>query len=216
VPLPWWRRVGRRRSVPLAAGTRPVRRARRGRRAIRSAALLVAVAVLAGAGWLSRSALQSAASSVLDRVVRVEAVAPSAEPTATNSLPDRPAALLVDGTSDRSWSPGPPDAAVGQSVDMVFSDAFRLVYVLVSSGASSEQEAFLQEARPEAIDIVLTHADGSTRARSYRLADEAGAQRLTVGADDVVAVSLTIGSVYRAPDPAAPVALAEVEFRGRR
>ncbi|GAA2724083.1 zinc ribbon domain-containing protein [Cellulomonas aerilata] len=212
---PWWRRLGRRRTATVTvAGTRPTTRPRR-HVPTRSLVTLLVVAGLGVGGWLARDALRTGYAMVSDAVTGVEAVRPAGV-AASAEQAGREARLAVDGVFDRSWSPGAADTALGQSLQLAFDEPFRLVYVLVTPGASRQQEQFLLEARPRDVVVTATRSDGTVLAREFALADEAGEQTLRLGVDDVTAVALTIGSVHPAQDPAAPVAVGEVEIFGRR
>lgn len=212
---PSWRRLLRRRpKSAMVAGTRPARRRRRLRLPRRALVLLVVLAVVGAGAWFGRDTARGVYETVLDRA-QVEAVQ-STGVGATVEVPGQEAQLATDGTTDRSWSPGPPDTAPGQSLTLTFDEPFRLVRVLVTPGASQRQEQFLLQARPRDVVIQATGSDGTVRSAEFRLPDEVGARPLPLVVDDVTAVTVVIDSVYPAQDPAAPVAVGEVEVFGRR
>lgn len=126
---------------------------------------------------------------------------------ASAAAPGHPAGAAVDGTTNTYW--GAP--AVGASADFTFAQPFRLLGVIIHSGASTDQNAFRQQARPTAVDLVVTTSTGSSRTLSINLADKPGPQNTDTGISDVTTIRLVI----RAATPVASgqsIALGEIEF----
>lgn len=171
----------------------------------RLAALLVVVAlVVAGIlFWPQATALWE---DLRDRLATPEPIAPVST-TASASVPDHPAAAAVDGLSNRYW--GAP--AVGDSIDFTFAEPFRLLTVVVHAGASSEEEGFVAEARPTALDMAVTTASGVTETVPVTLADQPGEQRVDTGIGDVVRIRLVVRGAAGL-GPGKHIALGEVEF----
>jgi len=208
------RRFCRRCAAPLHPDEAAARLTRRRRwrwrgdlsRWLRRLAALLVVAVLVLAVWLFHPNLLALWEDLRDRLATSAPVAPTGV-TANAAVPDHPAASAADGLSNRYW--GAP--AVGDSAEFAFAAPFRLLSVIVHTGASAEQEGFLAQARPSAVDLVVTTADGAKRTVPVKLADKPGPQRTDTGISDVVRVTL----VVRAAAGAAPgrhIALGEVEF----
>ncbi|WP_405002544.1 NADase-type glycan-binding domain-containing protein, partial [Georgenia satyanarayanai] len=206
----WWRRVLRPDPHPgPAAGTRPGSRRRR-RFPTGLVVTLVVLALLGAGAWFARDSLAGAYDAVVDRVAGDNAVNP-AEVLASSEREDRLAAYVRDGISDRSWAPR--GDGVGESVDLVLSEPVRLVTVLVTAGNGGDEEQRLLEARPREVRLTMTTPEG-TEVQDVELTDSGEPQSVSVGLSDVERVGLTILSVY-GEELGAPVAVAEVELRGR-
>ena len=211
-PLTWWQRLRQRRARTPLAGER--RQPRTSRFPVRSLVLLVVLGLVAWLGWTNRERLGEAYDAVVDRVVGQEPINP-AEVSASTSAPDRTPQLAWDGIKNRSWAPAPTGAGVGEYIVATFDEPFRLMSVLVTSGASDEQGPFLAEGRVRVLRMTATREDGTTMTEDLPLQDTRGAQQFDPVADDVVEVKFTIISAYAVPD-GQRVAIAEIEFSGRR
>lgn len=207
----WWTRVTTRRPRELVAGARPRVRRRpfRARYVVVPAVLLVLVAGL----WSQRERLSDVYDTVVDRVVGNGPVTPS-EVVASSAAEGRGPEAAMDGATNQSWAPAQPGEGTGEFLEMRFDEPFRLAYVRIFSGASTQQPEFLAEGRPEEVALTLLKADGTQTTEQLRLADAAGGQEFPVGADDVVAARVTVVSAYPVPEGAS-VSLGEVEFLGR-
>jgi hypothetical protein len=100
---------------------------------------------------------------------------------------------------------------VGDTVKFGFATPFRLLSVVVHTGAGVEEKAFLGQARVTSVDMVVTSADGVNRTIPLPLADKVGPQRVDTAVSGVVRIRL----VVRAAAGLAPgrhIALGEVEF----
>lgn len=127
--------------------------------------------------------------------------------TASASVPQHPASGAVDALTNRYWG----TTGRGQSIDFTFAEPFRLLSVVVHTGASTEEDVFASQARPSALDMVVTSEDGQTRTIPITLADDPGPQTTDTGISDVVRISLVVRAVAGAA-PGRHVALGEVEF----
>jgi hypothetical protein len=166
---------------------------------------LVAVAVVVAGVvfWPRAGALWE---DLRDRFASPVAVRP-ASTSSSAAVPDHPAANAIDGFSNRYW--GAPD--IGDSIEFTFAGPFRLLSVVVNSGAAPEEDAFVAEARPTGLSMIVTAADGATTTVPITLADEPGPQRTDTGVSDVVRIRLVVTSAAGFV-PGKHIALGEVEF----
>lgn len=208
------RRFCRRCATPLHPDDRPTDATRRRRwrwrgdrsRWLRRLAALLVVIALVVAAWLFHPKALELWEDLRDRMATPAPVAPT-RCTATAEIPGHPATAAADGLSNRYW--GAP--AVGDSVEFTFSAPFRLLSVVVHTGASAEEEGFAAQARPSALDVVVTTADGGKRTLSVNLEDRPGPQRTDTGISDVVRVVLVVRAASGLT-PGKHIALGEVEF----
>ncbi|MBB2924050.1 zinc ribbon domain-containing protein [Cellulomonas cellasea] len=207
----WRERVLTRRPRELAAGARP--RVRRRPFRARWVVVPAVLVLLVGGVWTQRERLSDLYDTVVDRAVGNGPVNP-AQVVASSEAEGRGAAAAMDGATNQSWAPAQPGEGVGEFLEMRFDEPFRLAYVRVFSGASTQQPEFLAQGRPEEVALTLLSADGTQTTEQLRLADAVGGQEFPVGADDVVAARLTVLSAYPVPEGAS-VSLGEVEFLGR-
>ncbi|WP_418959689.1 NADase-type glycan-binding domain-containing protein [Streptomyces tritici] len=209
---PWWRRLFARRPrrTPLA-GERPSRRQWQRPRFVLPLLLLVA---LGAAGYAFRGEAGRAVEAVRDRTSKTEQVH-ATKVTASSARGQHPAALAVDGTTDKYWAPARPGAAEGEYLEATFAAPMRLLDVVVHPGASPVAEKFLTQARPGGLVVTVTAADGRTTVRTLRLADVPGPQRFHLPVSDAVRVRLAVHGAY-GERPDRHLAVAEVEFFKRR
>jgi hypothetical protein len=210
---PQGRRFCRRCATPLQGGTAIAVAGRRRRprsgdtsRWLRRLAALLVVAALVVAGIVFYPKAVELFEDLRDRLATPAPIAP-AHTAATAEVPDHPAAAAVDGLSNRYW--GAP--AVGDAVEFTFDQPFRLLSVVVHTGASAQPEQFREQARPTAVDLVVTGSGGVTRTIAVALNDQPGPQRTDTGISDVVAVRLVVKSAAGL-GAGRHVALGEVEF----
>ncbi|GGK10008.1 hypothetical protein GCM10010123_44900 [Pilimelia anulata] len=182
-------------------------------RAQRLIAVLLAVLLLVAIGAAAARAGQWVVDAVRDRTTAPKPVRPIAA-TAGSAAPGHPAALVVDGLSDRYWAPRAAGDGRGQHVDLAFARPFRLVAVVIHTGASPRADEYLRHARPAELDLAARHPDGRWTTRRISLADAAGPQTFHPVIADVAAVKLTIVASYGV-QPGRRPALAEVEFFAR-
>ena len=215
VANPPGRRFCRRCATPLgpaandeAAAARRRRRRWHGdtSRWLRRLTALIAGLVLLVLAILFYPAALALVEDVRDKTSTPVAVGPSSS-TATAEVPGHPAAAAADGLSNRYWGA----TAVGDAVEFGFATPFRLLSVVVHTGAGVEEKAFAGQARVAALDMVLTKADGSSRTVPLPLADRVGPQRVDTAVSDVVRVRLVVRAVAGTA-PGRHIALGEVEF----
>ncbi|MGW4114428.1 NADase-type glycan-binding domain-containing protein [Actinosynnema sp. NPDC004786] len=192
--------------APAEGRRRRVRRHGDTSRWLRRLAALLVVAALVVAGILFHPRGVELFEDLRDRLATPAPIAP-VRTAATAEVPDHPAGAAVDGLSNRYW--GAP--AVGDAIEFGFDRPFRLLSVVVHTGASAQPEQFREQARPTALDLVVTVSGGGTRTIPVTLNDQPGPQRTDTGIGDVVAVRLVVKSAAGL-GAGRHVALGEVEF----
>ncbi|WP_211879948.1 NADase-type glycan-binding domain-containing protein [Pseudarthrobacter albicanus] len=208
---PWWRRLLSRRQRPaLPAGTRPKRRNQR-RFPTGAVSFLAVSGLFGGVAYLGRDVIAAAVVRVQDELLDAEVLAQSMK--ATSQAPGRGPELAIDHTSDRSWAAAVP-GNVGAELEAGFDKPFRLTYVVISGGASNVPEVFAKERWPVRVQITVIRPDGGQASRTVDLKDVSTPQSIYIGADQVSAVKISI--LESKGPPEAPVAVAEVQFAGRR
>ncbi|MEU0161525.1 zinc ribbon domain-containing protein [Streptomyces sp. NPDC006261] len=195
-PLPWWRTVWPfRRRVRVRSG-----------RALRRILLVLAVVGLLFMGFLFLPAGRVLFEDVRDKLGGTAEISPSGV-TASGAAPGHPAGAAVDGLTNKYW--GAP--SLGSSLTCTFDTPFRLVGVVLHTGASKEPEEFRREPRPVRAELVVTTADGTLHKKQLTLNDKPGEQTVRTGISDVVSVRLVLlEAAGRTEDR--PIALGEVEF----
>ncbi|WP_316528747.1 zinc ribbon domain-containing protein [Kitasatospora brasiliensis] len=194
---PWWRiRRPFRRRVRIGGSGNALRR---------TIALLVLIAVVV-AGILLYPAGRDAFQDVLDKLGNTAPITPAAT-SASAAVEGHPATAADDGLSNTYW--GAP--AVGDSVTFSFRTPFRLVDLIVHTGASPDPEQFRQQARPTVLALEVTAKDGEVHRQQVTLDDRPGPQTVPTGLSDVTQVKLTVREAA-GTGPGRAVALAEVEF----
>ncbi|MFD8707588.1 zinc-ribbon domain-containing protein [Kitasatospora sp. NPDC059648] len=195
--LPWWRtRWPFRRRVRIGGSGNALRRT-------------IALAVLAAlvvAGILLYPVGVSAFQDVLDKVRSTAPITPSLT-SASAAVEGRPATAAVDGLSNTYW--GAP--AVGDSVSFTFRTPFRLVDLIIHTGASADPEQFRGQARPLVLSLEVTSSDRELHRKEITLNDQPGPQTVATGISDVVQVKLTVREAA-GTGSGRTIALAEVEF----
>ncbi|KJS61950.1 hypothetical protein VM95_12350 [Streptomyces rubellomurinus] len=161
-------------------------------------------------GYAFRDELASGVEVVRDRFATPQQIHPTAV-RASSEDPAHPAALAVDGTTDRYWAPARPGNGIGEFLEMDFPGPFRLLDLVVHPGISPNAEQFLTQARPQRLTVTLTGSDGKVTTRTVNPADAPGEQRFHLAVGGVVRIRLTIDGAYGAA-PDRRVAVAEVEF----
>ncbi|WP_157882075.1 discoidin domain-containing protein [Streptomyces rubellomurinus] len=205
---PWWRRpfVRRPKTGPVVGDRPRVRPPRRPRFVVP----LVLLVLLGVGGYAFRDELASGVEVVRDRFATPQQIHPTAV-RASSEDPAHPAALAVDGTTDRYWAPARPGNGIGEFLEMDFPGPFRLLDLVVHPGISPNAEQFLTQARPQRLTVTLTGSDGKVTTRTVNPADAPGEQRFHLAVGGVVRIRLTIDGAYGAA-PDRRVAVAEVEF----
>ncbi len=194
-PLPWWRRLFRRRPKPIAAGTRPVLR-RRSRAPRRLLVLVVVAAAVLGLGRLAWPWVGGAIGTVRDRIAGSQLYEPS-QMVASSSTRGHGAALARDGRGETYWAPAAPGEVVGQYLEARFDQPFRLVRVQYLNGASRDDGKFLATRRPSKVVLSVTSSDGTATTITKTLVDDAKPHEIDVGVSDVTKVRLTIESIKK-------------------
>lgn len=209
----WWRRLfaPRPRTAP-AAGERPAPGLLGRLRALRRPRLLVPLLVVALgiAGFALRSQLHKATDTVKDRVAKTQQVHAVAV-TASSASGGHPAALAVDGTTDRYWAPAREGDGKGQYLEARFDEPFRLLDLIVYPGSSTVDQDFLTQARPRTLIVTVTDTHGKATRHTVNLGDSPGKQTFHIAESDVARIRLTINGAY-GTGRGHHVAIGEVEF----
>jgi hypothetical protein len=196
-PLSWWRRLKlpRWRRFWGKGGSAWPRRI----------VILVVIAALVAGGFLLYPAAGNLWQGLLDKLSTPAPISPS-QTTASAAVSGHPATAAVDGVTNQYW--GAP--AVGDWAQFTFARPFRLVGVIITPGASTDQTVFNQEARPTAVDLDITTSSGTTTL-SVTLADKPGPQSTSTGISNVTGIRLVIRAAT--PQTAGQsIALGEIEF----
>ncbi|MFD3790742.1 NADase-type glycan-binding domain-containing protein [Streptomyces cyaneofuscatus] len=195
-PLPWWRTVWPfHRRVRVRSG-----------RVLRRILLVLAVVGLLFVGFLLLPAGRVLFEDVRDKLGGTAEISPSGV-TASGAAPGHPAGAAIDGLTNKYW--GAP--SLGSSLTCTFAKPFRLVGVVLYTGASKEPEEFRREPRPIRAELIVTTADGTLHRKQLTLNDKPGEQTVRTGISDAVSVQLVLlEAAGRAEDR--PIALGEVEF----
>ncbi|WP_280728105.1 discoidin domain-containing protein [Kitasatospora sp. MAA4] len=205
--LSWWRRClrwWRRRRTNRRRG--PSGRVGRVVSRVLVLALLAAL-VDAGVGYGPRIV-----NALRDRYTAPAPVHGVSE-TASSAAPGHPASDAVDGTWNHYWAPADPPTGppVGEWLEVGFARPFRLLDLVVHSGASDQQDEFLKQARPAQVEITVSVDAGRTVQKTVQLEDKPAPQTIHLPVAGVTRIRLTIRSVY-GMQPSALAAVGEVEF----
>jgi hypothetical protein len=213
--VPWWKRLFRRKPKAVEAGTRPSRKRTAPRVPMGLVVLLGVLAALVVAGFLLRGFVVEGVDAVRDRVEGVEARIPD-HTTASSSLRGHGAGLATNGDPAEYWAPEKKGEGVGEYVEVTFDDPVRLVYVLVTPGASrQDQKTFQALGRPSELKVTVDSDDGTVDVTDLELEDKRGSQEFHIGQSDVTKVRLEIVDSY-AGAPGSHTAIGEIEFRVRK
>ncbi|MFD3649292.1 zinc-ribbon domain-containing protein [Streptomyces cyaneofuscatus] len=195
-PLPWWRTVWPfHRRVRVRSG-----------RALRRILLVLAVVGLLFVGFLFLPASRVLFEDVRDKLGGTAEISPSGV-TASGAAPGHPAGAATDGLTNKYW--GAP--SLGSSLTCTFATPFRLVGVVLHTGASKEPEEFRREPRPVRAELIVTTADGTRHKQQLTLNDKPGEQTVRTGISDVASVQLVLLEAAGRAE-GRPIALGEVEF----
>jgi predicted nucleic acid-binding Zn ribbon protein len=206
------RRYCRRCAYALSAPEEPEppRRRRFGRdgsgRLWRALVLLSIVVVLVVAGFALRPLGARFVQDVLDKISQPAPVHPVDE-TASAAVAGHPASAAVDGATNQYWGAPGADAWI----EFRFDHPFRLLSLIITSGASTAQDQYAAQGRPTQFDLVVTASDGTVTTVPAPLRDQPGPQTVQTGISDVVRIRMVIRTVAGLP-PGRLVALGEVEF----
>ncbi|MGW7514298.1 NADase-type glycan-binding domain-containing protein [Streptomyces sp. NPDC054796] len=194
--LPWWRkRWPFRRRVRAGSGD-----------ALRRTLLLLLVVALLVAGFYLLPFGRTAVEDVRDKLSGASAISPT-DVSASAAVKGHPASAATDGLTNRYW--GAP--RTGESVTFTFRAPFRLVNLVVHTGASKSAQDFRKQARPTELDLLATDADGKTHRQKVTLNDKPGPQTVTTRLSDVVKVRL-VPRTAAGEGAGRHLALGEVEF----
>ena len=208
------RRYCRKCAWPLTEPTQAATPSRRRRfrrrggngRLARTLVLLGIVVALVIAGFILRPYGEQLVQDVLDKTSQPAPVHPVAE-TASAETPGHPATAAVDGVTNQYW--GSPGA--GAWIDFTFDHPFRLLSLVITTGASTRQNEFAAQGRPTQFDLVVTTADGTSTTVPAALADQPGPQTVQTGISDVARIRMVVRAVAGL-QPGRVAALGEVEF----
>ncbi|MBP2324840.1 hypothetical protein JOF56_005225 [Kibdelosporangium banguiense] len=168
--------------------------------------VLLVLAALVVAGFLLFPFAGNLVQDVRDKLSSPAPIGP-VRTVASAEVPGHPVTAAVDGVTNRYW--GAP--AVGDWAEFGFDHPFRLLGVVIHTGASTNRADFDQQARPTALDLVITSSDGTTTTLPVSLADQPGPQRTDTGISDVVTIRVVIrGAAGLAPGR--HIAFGEIEF----
>jgi hypothetical protein len=173
--------------------------------------LLVALVV---AATLTRSSWLPLYQKVVDRVVGTKIVH-AVDASASQQARGHVAENAIDGQPSTFWAP-PARHSVGQSITATFASPFRLVYLRVFNGASTDESTFLTESSPQDIEVVLHRKNEGPVTRTFTLDTNPGSQDLGIAEDDVISVQLIIKSVATPSHAGKLAAIGELEFLARK
>jgi len=172
--------------------------------------VLLAAALLAGLGYGAVRLGSRANDAVRDRLVTPQPVSP-ASVRASSQARDHPAGLVADGLSNSYWAPDADGTGRGEYVELTFAGPFRLLNLIIHTGVSAQQDAFLRQARPAELELTTwTSRPGPEQRTTLRLADRAGPQTFRHVVADVVRIRLTVLDSYGS-GPGRRTAIGEVE-----
>jgi hypothetical protein len=210
---PWWRRLlnWRRREVPYA-GQRPRLRQGIGRlvRRLVLVALLVLVIV-----EISLNA-STGATNVEDHFATpVQVYADKI--TASSQDPKHLAKLLGDGYNTTWWGSDVTGENTGVSVSAAFDQPIDLMDVIVTPGATTQEDTFTSESRPETMGVTLYKADGTSTQSTISFNDSVGAETFKLRGNDIVKIQFTVKSVFQGNSAAntTELAITQLEFFAR-
>ncbi|OIV36364.1 hypothetical protein BIV57_16700 [Mangrovactinospora gilvigrisea] len=207
---PWWRRMFGRDGgrVPMA-GERPRVRGLRARWPIWALRAVVAAAIVTALVIWTQPGVEAAEDHFTTPVpIHASSV------TASHSDPGHPATNLVDGYNTTWWGDGVDGSGAGQYVTASFALPVHLLYLMITPGAGTDQNAFNAQARPLAVDITVLHADNTTTVVHATLNDAATPQAIPVRGRDVEKLRVTLRQAYGV-GAKKEVAIAELEFFGK-
>ena len=227
--LPWYRRLlgGGRRARVAAAGERPKSMRKDGRtgggiglgRLVSAGLQILVIAAVVGAvaGYAIIPNWRDAVNGFVGSIAEI--VMPPSDPVSTAGKAsgpgarDHPAQSAFDGTT-AFWA-APFAEGKPPRIQASFTPVADISKVLVTAGAPGQD--FKSFARPRAVTLEFLGSDGSVIvARDVELKDQVEPQSVDVGAKGAATVRLTVTSIYLSEKPNAPVAVAEVEFFGKR
>jgi ribosomal protein L40E len=200
-PVSWWHRLKlpRWRRFWGSAGSAWPRRI----------VILVVAAALVAGGFLLYPVGANLWQGLLDKLSTPALISPS-QTTGNAAVAGHPVTAAVDGVTNQYW--GAP--AVGDWAQFTFAQPFRLLGVVITSGASTDPTVFDQEARPTAVELDVTTSSGTTTTLSITLADKPGPQTTDTGISNVTSIRLVIRAAT-AQAAGQSIALGEIEFSKR-
>lgn len=210
VRLSWWRRMlGRDAREVLYAGQRP-RLGRNPGRLTRWLTALAVVIILAVVGGVWGP---DAVNGVEDHFAH-PSITYASTVTASRSDPHHPASMLHDGYSNTWWGAGVTGPGTGTSLTATFNQPIDLLDVIITPGAGVQENAFVQQNRPEQVQVTLTDSGNTSTTSVISLADSPGPATFAIHGTDITSIRFTIESSYLA-GPAganAECAISEIEF----
>ncbi|MGH8993214.1 MAG: NADase-type glycan-binding domain-containing protein, partial [Acidimicrobiia bacterium] len=219
-PLPWWRRawnwvVGRwtRRPARFRAGERPAVRRRHSTSDLRrkvNRVLMAVVLVVALVPGLRRpvvNAIGGTFHAAKDVVTPTYLPVHPVAVTATSSAPDHGPELAADEASNTHWAEGAEGDGEGQALTFEFDEPLDLARIIVTVGASTNEDAFLTQPRPRVLHVVFD--SGGTD--DIVLADVPTPQQFKLKAKKVTSIEFGITLVHRS-QTGADASITEIEF----
>ena len=211
---PWWRRLldWRRREVPYA-GQRPRLRQGVGRLVRRivlvALVVLVVVEIDLHAGTATTDVEDHFASPVQ---VYADSI------TASSQDPQHLAKLMADGFNNTYWGSDKQGDNTGVSIDAGFNQPIDLLDVIITPGATIEEDTFTTQSRPESLGVTLYKADGTSTQTTITFNDSVGPETFALRANDISKIQFTVKSIYQGNGAAADateLAVTQIEFFAR-
>jgi hypothetical protein len=134
--------------------------------------------------------------------------------TASSSQPDHPPELAIDAGNNTWWQTASPNKGIGQEITVSFAQPITINKVSVIPGASTDQQTFLQEARPKKVLLVFFNGTNVVLTQNETLQDKDQFQQLAVNAPRTTSMKLEIISVYPSSS-GKDTAVTELEFATR-
>ncbi len=170
--------------------------------------MLLIMALAAAAAWAAITYGPRGVDAVRDRLAKPVLTTPDGVAASSSAKGHEPE-LVSDGLNNRFWSPALGKGA-GQWVELTYDQPIRILNVIISGGVSPEQDDYLKQGRPAAVQLSAWTAEGVRKDKQVLLADRAGPQTFVFTAGGTKRLRVTIVSGYALGKGRAP-AVAEIE-----